>query len=180
VQRNGRPFSGGRGGPGRLIELVDEAGDWLPRREWVYPLEPTVMRPGEEICDDGENGLTDLLALDDTHLLAIERACLLRPGVEGARVASRIYAVDVTGADDVSPASGGAVDAARPVTKSLLLDFDTLIPHFPAALARLDNFEALAFGPTLPDGRRTLLVMSDDNFRPTQNTVLVWLAIGRR
>ena len=48
------------------------------------------------------------------------------------------------------------------------------------ALTNLDNFEALAFGPSLPDGRRTLLVMSDDNFRATQNTVFVWLGIEER
>ena len=37
----------------------------------------------------------------------------------------------------------------------------------------LDNFEAMTFGPTLPDGGRTLLVVSDDNFRVTQKTVFL-------
>lgn len=37
------------------------------------------------------------------------------------------------------------------------------------ALAHLDNFEGLAFGPSV-GGLRTLLVVSDDNFRATQKT----------
>jgi hypothetical protein len=179
--RNGRPFGGGKGGPGRLVELMPEGGGWTPRREWVYPLDPTAVRPGERICDDGENGLTELLALDDTRLVAVERGCLLREG--GVRNTVRLYLVDPTSADDVSPDGGVAVAEARPVSKTLLVDFDSLIPAWPPALKDLDNFEALAFGPPLADGRRTLLVVSDDNFRATQNTVFVWFRIeeaGRR
>jgi hypothetical protein len=45
----------------------------------------------------------------------------------------------------------------------------TLIPKLSPALARLENFEGLAFGPPV-GGSRTLLMMSDDNFRATQKT----------
>ena len=69
------------------------------------------------------------------------------------------------------------VASARPVSKRLLVDFKDLIPRWPRELANLDNFEALAFGPPLPDGRRTLIVASDDNFRATQHTVFVWFAL---
>jgi hypothetical protein len=33
-------------------------------------------------------------------------------------------------------------------------------------LAPLDNFEGMVFGPDLPDGSRTLIIVSDDNFNP--------------
>lgn len=179
--RNGRPYGGGRGGPSRLIELVDRDGRWTPGREWVYPLDATGRRPAfDTICDDGENGLSDLLAIDDSRLIAIERACLIDRAAERVRNIVRLYLVDVSGADDVSPPSGVAVASARPVHKALLVDFDTLIPRWPPELQRLDNFEALAFGPVLADGSRTLLVVSDDNFRPTQNTVFLWFRIGER
>ncbi|MCG8366302.1 MAG: esterase-like activity of phytase family protein, partial [Pseudanabaenales cyanobacterium] len=49
--------------------------------------------------------------------------------------------------------------AIAPVEKRLLLDFEELG-------IRLDNSEALAFGPTLPNGRQSLLVVSDNNFNP--------------
>jgi hypothetical protein len=159
------------------VELLPEGGDWRPGREWIYPLSPTAVRPGEQICDDGENGLTELLALDETRLMALERACLMAPGAPAARNTARLYLVDLSGADDVSPVGRVAVSAARPATKTLLVDFEALIPRWPPALANLDNFEGLAFGPPLPDGHRTLLVMSDDNFRPTQSTVFVWFKI---
>lgn len=179
--RNGRPFGGGQGGPSRLIELVQTGGTWQPQREWIYPLGPTFTREGfEEICNDGEVGLTDLLALDDERLIALERSCLLGSGSPpSVRNTAHLYLVDVSRATDAAGLSGAKVAAARPVAKTLLIDFDTLIPQFPRALANLDNFEALAFGPPLPDGRRTLIVMSDDNFRSNQNTVFVWLGIGR-
>jgi hypothetical protein len=177
--RDGHPFGGGRGGPGRLVELVPQVGEWRPGREWVYPLDATAVRPGERICDDGENGLTELLALDDTHLLSLERACLL-DSQQSARNTARVFLVELARADDVSPTGGMPIRSARPVAKRLLVDFDALIPRLPAALARLDNFEGLAFGPSLPDGTRTLLVMSDDNFRPTQRTVFVWFRVEEK
>jgi hypothetical protein len=176
VLRNGRPFGGGRGGPGRLVEFVDDQGRWVMRREWMYPLDPTSVRAGEEICDDGENGLTELLALDATRLLVLERACLLK--LDGVRNTARLYLVDTAGAADVSPGGGVPLASARPVSKRLLVDFDDLIPRWPHELSNLDNFEALAFGPALPDGSRTLIVMSDDNFRATQHTVFVWFRIN--
>ncbi len=176
--RDGHPFGGGHGGPGRLVELLPQDGEWRPAREWVYPLDATAVRPHERICDDGENGLTELLALDDTRLLSLERACLL-DSQQSARNTARLFLVDVTRADNVSPAGGVPVRSARPVAKRLIVDFDTLIPILPSSLARLDNFEALAFGPALQDGSRTLLVMSDDNFRSTQRTAFLWFKIER-
>ncbi|NEN96553.1 MAG: endonuclease/exonuclease/phosphatase, partial [Moorea sp. SIO3I7] len=51
----------------------------------------------------------------------------------------------------------------------LLLDFDDLG-------IRLDNSEAIAFGPTLPDGRQSLIVASDNNFN--DNQITQFLAFG--
>jgi len=42
-----------------------------------------------------------------------------------------------------------------------------------AWLAALDNFEGLVLGPPLPDGSRTLLVVSDDNFGERQHTAFL-------
>jgi hypothetical protein len=176
--RNGRPFSGGRGGRGRLVEAVHTGQGWEARREWVYPIDPTRPRdPFTIICNDGENGLTELLALDDTRLLALERACFRRPDTGVVRNTAQIYLVQLQGADDVSPAGRVTVASARPVAKTLLVDFDALIPRLPPELVNLDNFEGLAFGPPSPGGQRTVLVLSDDNFLPTQRTVVVWFEV---
>ena len=48
-------------------------------------------------------------------------------------------------------------------------NFDSLAPRLSSALSRLENFEAMAFGPIV-NGMPTLLIASDDNFRKTQKT----------
>jgi hypothetical protein len=37
-------------------------------------------------------------------------------------------------------------------------------------LSRLDNTEGMCWGPPLPNGKRMLVVVSDDNFNPLQIT----------
>lgn len=178
VERNGRPFGGGRGGPGRLVEFTQAEGAWTARRQWVYPISPTPLRPGfDTICDDGENGLTELLALDDERFLALERSCLMNGRTRLVRNTVGIYLVDVSAATDASGTERWAAGLTLPARKTLLLDLDELIPQLPPELARLENFEGLAFGPPLPDGSRTILVMSDDNFRATQRTVFLLLRL---
>ena len=53
--------------------------------------------------------------------------------------------------------------------KRLLLDFDSITFRLSSALSRLENFEAMTFGPIV-NGMATLLIGSDDNFRATQKT----------
>jgi hypothetical protein len=66
----------------------------------------------------------------------------------------------------------GQLGTVRPVQKTLLLDLDTLgIP--------LDNVEGMAFGPTLPDGRRSLILVSDNNFAATQFTQFLLFAVAK-
>ncbi|MEZ5285622.1 MAG: esterase-like activity of phytase family protein [Vicinamibacterales bacterium] len=179
MDRNGRPFGGGRGGPGRLVEFVRTGSGWSARRQWIYPIAPTAVREGlDDICDDGENGLTDVLALDTTRFLSLERACLVDRTTRRVRNTVVVSLVDVSSADDVSGLASARGATARPAAKTPVLDFDTLISSLPPELALLDNFEALAFGPPLPDGTRTLLVASDDNFRATQHTAFLLFSIN--
>lgn len=152
-----------RGGDGRLIEFAPDGRGWKAGRQWRYLISPTPTVPGfPQPCGDGENGLVELLAVTDTMLLSMERSCWL--DAAGAQAANTIliFAVTLEGT------------TAR---KTLLLDLSTVTPKLSPALAHLDNFEGLAFGPVV-DGRRTLLVMSDDNFRQTQNTA--FLLFGMR
>ncbi|MNT44519.1 hypothetical protein D3C72_1810490 [compost metagenome] len=61
------------------------------------------------------------------------------------------------------------------VPKTKLIDFETDLKT--DRKHSVENFEALAFGPKLPDGRKTLLVMTDDNFSKTQKTQLLVFAV---
>ena len=144
-----------RGGEGRLIEFEPSGTTWQPGRQWRYTISPTLTVAGyPTACSDGENGLVDLLAITETTLIALERGCWLNAdGTVPANVI-QVFAVTLSGSE------------AR---KTRLLNLSTLAPRLSPEMAHLDNFEGLAFGPAV-GGRRTLLLMSDDNFRPTQKT----------
>ncbi|MDX2939877.1 esterase-like activity of phytase family protein [Streptomyces ipomoeae] len=46
-------------------------------------------------------------------------------------------------------------------------------------MRRVDNVEGITLGPRLPDGRRTVLLVSDDNFSAVQTTqFLAFAATG--
>jgi hypothetical protein len=63
----------------------------------------------------------------------------------------------------------GQLDSIKPVEKTLLLNLDSLgIP--------LDNVEGMTFGPNLADGRRSLVLVSDNNFAPAQFTQFLLFA----
>jgi hypothetical protein len=144
-----------RGAPGRLIEFERSGTTFKPGRQWRYMISPTpYIEQFEQTCSDGENGLVELLALSETTLIAMERACLITRDEQFVANAVRLFAVELVGGE------------AR---KRLLLDFDSVTPRLSSALTRLENFEGLSFGPIV-NGMPTLLVVSDDNFRKTQKT----------
>ncbi|GAA3385057.1 esterase-like activity of phytase family protein [Cryptosporangium minutisporangium] len=119
--------------------------------QYLYPLEPLFAEPREP-DSAATNGLSDLVALGDGRFLMIERAAV----PDRLRIGVRIYLAEVGRATDVL--GRDSVRGATPMTKTLLLDLDD------APGLRVDNFEGATLGPELPDGRRTLLLVSDDNF----------------
>lgn len=128
----------------------------------------------------GDMGVSDLVALSDTTLLVLERGFQSDLGNT-----VRLYAVDFAdsgpGSADISatPALDGGAPA---LPKTRVVDLGALpaggVTHpglQPNPL--LDNYEALALGPELPDGRRVVLVTSDDNANPDQIPRILVLAI---
>jgi hypothetical protein len=153
-------------------------GRFEPGREYVYELAPVTRPPfaaGVFI-----NGLVELLVIDTTTLLALERGY-----VQSSTDASdglndvRLYRVSLDGATDVSGLDSikGRSDLV-PVRKTLVLDLKDLSGLDSALAPSLDNFEGMAFGPRLPDGRPTLVLVSDDNFSRNQRTWFLAFAIG--
>jgi hypothetical protein len=84
----------------------------------------------------------------------------------------RIYRISLEGATDVSGMDSLRGRTFTPVRKSLLLDLSK-VKGLSRELAALDNFEGMTLGPSLPDGSRTLLIVSDDNFNPRQRTAFL-------
>lgn len=146
----------GRGARGRLIEFAPKNGRWEVGGQWTYRIGPIPRVEGfMSVCDGGANGLVELLALTDTTLLSMERACLQNPETKEAANAIQIFSVTLDRSE------------AR---KTLVLDVGTLTPRLSKDLQHLDNFEGMAFGPPEAGGRASVLIVSDDNFRKTQKT----------
>ncbi|HSR99557.1 MAG TPA: esterase-like activity of phytase family protein [Kofleriaceae bacterium] len=125
----------------------------------------------------GDNGVSDIAPLSRDRVLVLERAW-----VEGNGNSVRLYEVDLRTAQDVIGVSDAS--AAVPIAKRLVLDV-ALLPdeHCPPSSEwqrrrTLENYEGMALGPTLPDGRRVLFLIADDNSHATQNARVLALAIA--
>ncbi len=178
----------------RIIEYRVGDGEIAPVAEYAYPLGPVTwpatLDDIEPADVDLDVGLVELVALTETKLLALERDFIReREGERRGLNRVRIFLVDVEGATDVSGVSslknglknglenGDEFRPVRPVRKQLLLDFDDIVPKLSPAFRRLDNFEAMGLGPVLPDGGRSLLVVSDDNFSARQRSAFLLFSL---
>ncbi|HEU4577170.1 MAG TPA: esterase-like activity of phytase family protein [Polyangiaceae bacterium] len=138
-----------------------------PPEQFRYAAEP-VPRPAGGVADlEGGNGVSELLSLDDQRLLVLERAYVAPPHVHGVNTI-RIFEVTLPSA---RPAA--VTDAIPLLPKRLVLDLDEILPQLQPGQQTLDNLEGMAFGPRLPSGERTLLLVSDDNFNPAQRTTFL-------
>jgi len=139
-------------------------------RQFAYPVDAIPAEPGPgKACD---NGISEILAVNGDVLLVLERAAV--QGADGKYVNYiRLYETDARGATDTAaiPALAGA--GIVPARKRLVLDFTSL------KLPLLDNLEGMSWGPRLPNGKDTLLFISDDNFSPTQITQLLLFEVNR-
>jgi hypothetical protein len=158
-------FTGDLRGRLRILRYGRAAdGNFAPVAQFFYLAEPA-------------QGVADLVALSDTDLLVLERGFI--PGLGNF---IRVYRVSLAGATDVTGRASLNDPGLTPLKKDLLVDLANCPPGNATNPARqpnqlLDNFEALALGPTLPDGRRALLLLSDDNFNKDQVTRIIALAL---
>ncbi|MEM9379616.1 MAG: esterase-like activity of phytase family protein [Planctomycetota bacterium] len=163
--QDGMPALVNHGSPCRILSYDVATGQ--PADEFIYwtdeiaapPVPPTAF---------ATNGLVELLAVDEDSLIAMERSFSV-----GVGNAIKLYAVDLPLADDVRGVDVLArlIRSFAPVRKTLLFDLDALG-------ITLDNVEGMTLGPRLSDGRRTLILVSDNNFNPTQFTQFLAFAIN--
>ncbi len=165
LEQDGAPADVGTPSPARILRFDLRAGG--PPAEFVYVVDPVSPAPTHEGLFR-VNGLSDVLPLGRDRLLVLERQF-----VDGTGNVARIWDVSLEGATDVSSLESLAGAEYVPARKTLLLDLaETGVA--------LENFEGLAFGPTLPDGRASLVVVSDDNFNPEQeSTTFLVFAVDR-
>jgi hypothetical protein len=161
----------------RVLEYVAQSGSYQPAREFVYELDP-LPRPAFRV-GFAVNGLVELLALNQSELLAMERAFIESEDKTTTINRIRLFRITLDGATDVSALDSlSGPEPKTPVRKLLLSDLNAL-PGLSAKLASLDNFEGLAWGPPGRNGLRPLILVSDDNFRANQMTAFLFLQPGR-
>lgn len=152
---------GGRDGVNtRLLEIdINRKAN----REYVYVLAAP------------NHGISEILSVNDREYLVLER-----DGKEGRF--RKIIHIDIGKSSNVESIAALPVKwlpkSVVPVSQKVFLDF--LTPRFGLGGKNMPTkIEGLAFGPDLPDGRRLLLVACDNDFLPTNPSVIYAFAIDR-
>lgn len=124
-----------------------------------------------DVPDSGQmdHGVSALLVHpeDDTRLLTLERTFIPGLGFECS-----VFEVDTSEGTDIRDIPSLRDEAVVPVHKRLLTDFS----GYP--LSRLDNLEGMTWGPRLPSGEYSLVLISDDGFYTQEVTQIVALAVS--
>lgn len=134
-----------------------------PPEQFRYVTEP-VPRPVSGEPAILQNGVSELLSIDDQRLLVLERAYVAPAAHQPGTNTIRIFEATLR---------EGSPESAPLLAKRLVLDLDSIRSQLEPGKQTLDNFEGMTFGPRLPSGERTLLLVSDDNFSATQRTVFL-------
>ena len=152
--------------------LIYDVAKRSPIAEYVYEVAPWA----EPSAIFGVNGIVEVLPIDDVGtMLVMERSFsvggVLGGGTGNVVVINEISTVGATDVLDIDALyEGGTPIALTPVSQDAVFAFDDLgIP--------IDNIEGMTFGPALPDGRQTLVIVSDNNFSAVQFTQFIVLAL---
>ena len=136
----------------RVLQYKQEAQGYQPQKVFTYPYGPSNL--DELDLANEELGVTEIAAMNDQTLFVLERqvnmkAWTNRPAIYSVRLEGEI------------------------LQKRKVLDLVDIIPYLSWGYRSLDNLEGMAFGPYLPNGNRSLFVISDNNFNGQQRTQLL-------
>ncbi len=144
----------------RIIQYDLATGE--PTAEFVYETDNANAPAGTPDSVDRTNSLAELVALDNSGtFLALERYF-----DDNGLNQNKLYLASAQNATDVSDFDSLVGQDIVVAEKELLVDFNDIDTDFDG----LDDFEGLALGPVLPDGRQSLIVVSDNDFDPAQET----------
>lgn len=148
------------GSPSRLLTMDRQTGEVLG--EYIYPLD-RVAGGAMPIA----TGASELVFVDNDTYLVLERSLL----TETTTFTGKIYETTTTGADNITGTTHSPADTT-PMAKRLVFDFAE-------AGINPQCVEAMTWEPDMPDGRRTLILASDDNFGRAGTTAFHLLAVSR-
>ncbi len=141
--------------PVRITHFNKENG--TPTRQFVMQLENITKIPWMYFA---VNGLTEILEYAPNRFLVLERAFSAGHGTNVNTV--RIFDADARNAINTLNFENLRKMDYTAATKKLVFDFKSVKKQLKENT--IDNLEGMTFGPDLPNGNKTLLVVSDDNF----------------
>jgi len=126
--------------------------------QFAYKLEP-VAYPAVPESEFKINGIPDILSIGGNKFLVIERS------FSTGRLACtiKLFIANLSGARDIIGISLKDRWDYWAIQKKLLLNLDDLDIY-------TDNIEGMTFGPVLPNGHKTLLLIADNNFNALQKS----------
>lgn len=129
-------------------------------KQFAYYLEPMVNRTEAKKNAFRTTGLVEILQINETQFLTMERS--YTAGIEDGGNNVSIFLIDIANTTDTLKVSSLTQEGVRPAIKTLLLDLDDVKQQLGSK--RIDNLEGMTLGPRLESGKRSLLMVSDNNF----------------
>lgn len=127
-----------------------------PVAQYAYLLEPVAHAPIPANAFK-VNGISEILAVGNDKLLIMERSF----STGNLNCTVRVFEVDFKAATNIGEKSILEIKDFKAATKKLLLNMDDLGIY-------IDNVEGLCFGPTLANGKQSLIFIADNNFNPLE------------
>ncbi|MBS1559143.1 MAG: esterase-like activity of phytase family protein [Bacteroidetes bacterium] len=127
--------------------------------QYAYKLDPIAL-PAVPQNAFSVNGVSEILSTGSNTLLVMERS--FSSGHLGCTI--KIFQADLAGTSNVKSVSSlAATPPIKEIQKELILNMDDLKMY-------IDNIEGFTFGPDFPNGHKSLIFVSDNNFNPFQKT----------
>lgn len=170
------PANAYRGSRARILAFDIATGK--PVAEYAYDVEPVTSTPSL-LGSFAIIGVSDFLAIGDRQFIIVERALSLEAitlGRINTGYIVRLYYADARNATNISGMESIAGKSIVPLRKVLLLDMSDLKNADGSALA-IGNIEGITFGPEFK-GKRTIVLVADNNFSRMQLTQFVALEIA--
>ncbi|MEO8853597.1 MAG: esterase-like activity of phytase family protein [Ginsengibacter sp.] len=130
-----------------------------PLAQYAYKIDPVAYPPITPSAFK-INGISDILSIGKNKFLVIERS------YSTGRLACtiKIFLADVEHAENIAGVSSlKNKPDVKMISKRLLLNMDNLGFY-------IDNIEGVTFGPTLSNGKRSLLFIADNNFNSLEKS----------
>lgn len=168
VQDGKRPDCNQNGSPVRIVRINHKTNRLLAQYAYIPDKTPIAPVPSVGSC---ENGVTELLAIDKNRFLVLERSYTVgHPIGKGNSV--RVYEIDLSSAEKINTNLSLSKAQYTPVSKKLLIDLSKY------GLSKIDNIEGMCWGKNLPNGNRSLVFVSDNNFSSKQITQIIVFDAG--